>query len=420
MPPRLNDGFIEAIRWARTRVPVLPEVFYGELPAEIRSRAFTVSGLAAIDQIERVRNSLARAIDRGESFQKWKDSVTRDLFSLPDWHKELIFRANVQTAYQAGHWQGQLQAADRRPFLMYDAVNDSRTRPNHRKLDGFIAPIDDPVWDRIYPPGGFNCRCGTVQISAAQAKSRGWKGETLPVPAEPDPGWGYHPAKQNEAIKAAMARRLQRCSETTDLAAGSSRPCFWLKGEGEAYIRSLREHLEPLQLLDELRRLLPEKQFAKYERKAKRPAEGLGLALEEGIAIAAYTDREIGAVINGVARAMTDHGGILPADMELGGLLIIALDDALAKLPPKPGVYWRGDNIAGMPDELRQRWIDAHRKGRVVQYFGFTSVSGVEGRQFGGDWQLYMDLVSARDVSMFSLPDDPEFLLPRRSQGKRI
>jgi uncharacterized protein with gpF-like domain len=98
---------------------------------------------------------------------------------------------------------------DSRPFLMYDAINDSRTRENHRALDGFIAPSDDPVWDRIYPPNGHNCRCTVISLSKRQAEARGWSGSTPAVPAETDSGWAYNPAKgQDEVLEGILAERM--------------------------------------------------------------------------------------------------------------------------------------------------------------------------------------------------------------------
>ena len=44
-----------------------------------------------------------------------------------------IFRTNIQTAYNVGHYE-QMTDPDvmqLRPYWMYDAVNDSHTRPSH-------------------------------------------------------------------------------------------------------------------------------------------------------------------------------------------------------------------------------------------------------------------------------------------------
>ena len=40
---------------------------------------------------------------------------------------------------------------DRFPYLMYDAVNDSRTRPQHLEWDGLVLPVDHSFWKTHRP-----------------------------------------------------------------------------------------------------------------------------------------------------------------------------------------------------------------------------------------------------------------------------
>ena len=42
-------------------------------------------------------------------------------------------------------------------------------RPEHRVLHLFTARAEDPVWRKIYPPNGFNCRCSVVPILPSEA-----------------------------------------------------------------------------------------------------------------------------------------------------------------------------------------------------------------------------------------------------------
>ena len=64
-------------------------------------------------------------------------------------------------------------AVEARPYWMYDAVNDERTRPTHKMMDAQVRRYDDPFWDEWYPPNGFSCRCGVITLSAQQVKQRG-------------------------------------------------------------------------------------------------------------------------------------------------------------------------------------------------------------------------------------------------------
>ena len=48
------------------------------------------------------------------------------------------------------------------PFWEYRTVGDDKVRETHKQLDGVILPADDPRWQRILPPGDWNCRCRIV------------------------------------------------------------------------------------------------------------------------------------------------------------------------------------------------------------------------------------------------------------------
>ncbi|CDF80583.1 phage Mu protein F-like protein [Formosa agariphila KMM 3901] len=67
----------------------------------------------------------------------------------------------------AAKWQGFQRNKTRYPYLKYKTVGDEHVRDDHAGLDGFIAHIDDPIWDRIYPPNDWRCRCYVVQTNQA-------------------------------------------------------------------------------------------------------------------------------------------------------------------------------------------------------------------------------------------------------------
>lgn len=148
--------FEEALRWARERKAVLPEEFYGARLQAVRARSFSIAGLSALDQLQQVADSLAEATAAGQTMREWQRTLPSEVFSLGRARRELIFRNAVQTHYGIGRTIQQRENATARPFLMWDAINDSRTRPAHSAMDGFIAPVDDPIWQRWSPPAGHN------------------------------------------------------------------------------------------------------------------------------------------------------------------------------------------------------------------------------------------------------------------------
>ena len=226
MPETLSfpvDGqpvhFVEAIKAAEARQVVLPEVYYGQLQGVARQQAFSIAGIASYDQLKAVKDSLVKALRTGKTFKQWqREQAVKDL-NLPKYRLEAIFRTNLQSNYQAGRWEQIQRNKHNRPYVMYDAINDARTRPAHAAMDGIIRPVDDPFWLTHKPINGINCRCGVISLSEAeaQARSRNGKGLNKPIDEEamrPDPGFDYpdpgfdYPAQNRLAgIEQAVAKR---------------------------------------------------------------------------------------------------------------------------------------------------------------------------------------------------------------------
>ena len=110
---------------------------------------------------------------------------------------DTAFNTAMQRAYSLGRYDQMREpgVAAILPYWQYWIVGDLRVRPEHRVLQGFTARADDPVWNKIYPPNGFNCRCTVVPILASEApKDADQPGyERLPMLAQllvPQAGFG--------------------------------------------------------------------------------------------------------------------------------------------------------------------------------------------------------------------------------------
>lgn len=193
---------------ARARNVIPPEQFYGRLPAEKRAQAFTVSGLARLDQIQAVADAMAQAQARGDTFADFQQWAEQQSWVLPRHRLEVIYRNAVQTSYMAGHWRHFEEYAKLRPYLMYDAINDSRTRPHHLALDGVIKPVGDAFWKTHSPPCGHNCRCSIRAIDRQEAMERGGTTQNLPAEGGPDEGWGYKPTGWSAILQRLKKEKL--------------------------------------------------------------------------------------------------------------------------------------------------------------------------------------------------------------------
>jgi SPP1 gp7 family putative phage head morphogenesis protein len=72
-------------------------------------------------------------------------------------------QTNLQTAvnssYHAAQWQRLQGMKDVYPAYQYKTREDDRVREEHAALDNLVAQADDPIWNKIWPPNGWNCRC---------------------------------------------------------------------------------------------------------------------------------------------------------------------------------------------------------------------------------------------------------------------
>ncbi len=94
---------------------------------------------------------------------------------------KLIVRQNTQTAFMAGAYKTQVENIKYRPYWRYIGINDQSIRDSHRALHYKIYRADDPIWDIIYPPNGFNCRCKVSALSERDMKRRGFSVDSASV-----------------------------------------------------------------------------------------------------------------------------------------------------------------------------------------------------------------------------------------------
>lgn len=203
--------FQQAINAAARRKAVLPSTFYDEIPEQMRSHAWSVTALATIDQVKAVLDSLNAKLKTGMTFQAWKTEALAADWAIPRTRLELLSRNHSQTAYMAGHWQKFESNKRTRPFLMYSAINDSRTRPTHRAMNGHIAAVGDPLWLTWSPPCGHNCRCSLISLTEQQARDRGLGGQSRPN-VQPDKGWGHPPAEAGDRMRDMVSERAKEIS----------------------------------------------------------------------------------------------------------------------------------------------------------------------------------------------------------------
>ena len=238
LPPAL------AIKYFTSKKNKLSWDWY-EVWQNAHKKAFTVAKVTREDILKDIRSSLDKALVEGKTFHEFQKELKPILQKKGWWGEQFvvdskgnaekvqlgsmyrlktIYRVNMQTSYQAGRYETQLDNAEDRPYWQYVAVMDSSTRPEHAELNELVFRYDDPFWSSFYPPNGWNCRCRVRALSDYKVKAKKIKigssdgtlseemalvskksGEYKPVTVYTDPmtghkiapdvGWSHNPAK---------------------------------------------------------------------------------------------------------------------------------------------------------------------------------------------------------------------------------
>ncbi len=158
------------------------------------ARAFAVAKAVRLDVLATVREAVDTALAQGQTRREFARALEPKLRALGWWGRKVvagphgdeeevqlgsprrlktIFDTNMRTAHNAARFRRQHGDAVSRPWWMYDAVNDARTRPAHAAMDRRVYRHDDPIWHSHYPPNGWNCRCRVRALTDRQVASMG-------------------------------------------------------------------------------------------------------------------------------------------------------------------------------------------------------------------------------------------------------
>ena len=128
---RKDMTFEEAVKYFKERVPVSASVFY-RIAEKYRGLAFTVGGYTKAQILKRFYDEILAALEDGNTLSEFRSRMNEFLTSegyegLDPLQADLIFRTNIQTAYNVGHYEQMTDPGvmKLRPYWQYDAVNDA-------------------------------------------------------------------------------------------------------------------------------------------------------------------------------------------------------------------------------------------------------------------------------------------------------
>ena len=152
---------------------------FGNLPAQLKQRAFTVAGIEQMDTLRRIRDAVAK-LPEGASWDEAKKEIAAEIspytggdMKAARARAEHQLRIHGFQAYAVARHQQQMEDIDVFPYWKYETVGDNRVRPGHAALDGKILRADDDWWKTHYPPWDWGCRCIVVEMTEHDAKKAG-------------------------------------------------------------------------------------------------------------------------------------------------------------------------------------------------------------------------------------------------------
>ena len=78
---------------------------------------------------------------------------------------EAEYQQAVNVGMQTSRYHQLSRDIEAHPYWEYYTQGDPQVRPTHAALDGKVFEATDPIWDKIYPPNGWNCRCTVLPVA---------------------------------------------------------------------------------------------------------------------------------------------------------------------------------------------------------------------------------------------------------------
>lgn len=172
---------------------------FEKLTREQRALAFRVAKINEGRILQRARTLVKKTIDGEISYRDLRDAMIKLLGEedLPGSllnRISIVYRQNALSSYSIARRQTLEDPFVKKefPYWQYMTVGDGTpghggVRESHAALHGKVFRADDPIWDTIYPPWDWGCRCFVIPLQPddVDGKMKVTDGETIDAtPAE--------------------------------------------------------------------------------------------------------------------------------------------------------------------------------------------------------------------------------------------
>lgn len=168
---------------------------YLDVLAHEHAVAFTVAKMMDKDMLAETKAAIQSAMANGTDFNTFKKRLKPYLMSKGWWGEQVmsdpkdgeiqkvqlgstrrlrtIYQTNLHSSYAAGQWDRIQQNKELLPYLQYMPSVAGKKRDDHKQYYNIVRPVDDPIWQSIYPPNGYGCLCWVKQLTKRQAEKEG-------------------------------------------------------------------------------------------------------------------------------------------------------------------------------------------------------------------------------------------------------
>lgn len=178
-----------------------------------KMEAFTVAGIGSYDLEEKLK-ALGIKVHEGsipdfDTFELEARNVMMQYgIGLGDQPPTGWLETNLNTAItssiSAARWNrlNDPDVTDLYPALQYNTQRDDRVREEHEVLDRKTYMKEDPVWEIIMPPNGWNCRCYVTPVAVTEMEDyeiapKTDKSQREDLSQEVDPNFRRNPGQSN-------------------------------------------------------------------------------------------------------------------------------------------------------------------------------------------------------------------------------
>jgi len=165
-----------------------------------------------LDLLNDIFSSLDSALQSGQGFKDWKDSIQPVLEQKGWWGERevinpktgeikkiyigsrrlsTIFKTNMRVAYAVQRYQSMRKLVGA-VYWRYRSMFLPNSRDTHKALSGTVLHRDDPFLRVNYPPNGWGCVCKVDAFSKSQAKRRGLKISDKAPASIADKDWSHN------------------------------------------------------------------------------------------------------------------------------------------------------------------------------------------------------------------------------------